>query len=57
MESSSGTGFNNTFVSCKSLCDSYKIEHNPDYVEVLEIMKRKRKFIVKVKNIEGEQLI
>ena len=57
MESSSGTGFNNTFVSCKSLCDSYKIEHNPDYVEVLEIMKRKRKFIVKVKNIEGEQFI
>jgi hypothetical protein len=39
----------NSFVSAKALCDSYKIENNPDYVEVLEIMRKKRKFIIKVK--------
>ena len=29
------TNFVNSFVSTKSLTDSYKIENNPDYVEVL----------------------
>ena len=29
------TNFINSFVSTKSLTDSYKIENNPDYVEVL----------------------
>jgi len=38
-------------LSTKALCDSYKIENNPDYVEVLEIMKKKRKFLVKVRNV------
>lgn len=38
-----------SFVSTKSLTNSYKIESNPDYVEVLEIMRKKRKFIIKVK--------
>lgn len=46
-----GTGTGGNFVSSKSLTDSYKIENNPDYEEVLEIMKRKRKFIVKVRNV------
>jgi hypothetical protein len=31
IEGGSGTGFT-TFMSSKSLCDSYKIENNPDYV-------------------------
>jgi hypothetical protein len=52
MEASEMTGdFMQTTFSQKSLCDSYKIENNPDYVEVLEIMKKKKKFVVKVKNI------
>ena len=38
-----------SFVSTKSLTNSYKIESNPDYVEVLEIMRKKRKFIIKLK--------
>jgi hypothetical protein len=36
--------------SSKSICDSYKIENNPDYTEILSIMNKKRKFIVKVKD-------
>lgn len=35
--------------SSKNICDSYKIENNPDYTEVLSIMHKKRKFVVRVK--------
>lgn len=35
--------------SAKNLCDSYKIENNPDYAEILSIMHKKRKFVVRVK--------
>ena len=42
-----------TAFSQKSLCDSYKIENNPDYVEVLDIMKKKKKFVVRVKNVSS----
>lgn len=32
-----------------SICDSYRMENNPDYTEILAIMQKKRKFVVKVK--------
>jgi hypothetical protein len=38
-------------VSNRGLCDSYKIENNPDYNFVLPIMHKKRKFIIKVKDL------
>ena len=49
-KASTGDSFGHSnFVSSKSLTESYKIENNPDYSEILEIMQKKRKFIVQVK--------
>ena len=36
--------------SAKSICDSYRLENNPDYTEIIAIMHKKRKFVVKVKD-------
>jgi CRISPR/Cas system-associated protein Csx1 len=50
---SKGSGEDIFNVSTKNFCDSYKIENNPDYAEVLSIMHKKRKFVVRVKEVDG----
>ncbi len=36
--------------STKDMCTSYKIENNPDYTEIMSIMNKKRRFVVRVKD-------
>lgn len=51
---SCGSGSDELFNrSTKDICNSYKIENNPDYTEVLSIMHKKRKFVVRVKDMES----
>ena len=42
--------------SLKNINSSYKIENNPDYTEVLSIMHKKRKFLVRVEMFDGSTL-
>jgi hypothetical protein len=53
LENSSDNFYNK---SSKNICDSYRIENNPDYTEVLSIMHKKRKFVVRVKEVDGSTL-
>jgi hypothetical protein len=44
---------NDELFNSNTFCDSYKLENNPDYAEILSIMKQKRKFVVRVKEAEN----